>query len=78
MENSMDRITIHPEVSHGKPSIRNMRFPVAQLLELLAAGMRQEEILADYPYLEAEDIQACLLFAARMANVKSIVPLAAA
>lgn len=78
MENSIDRITIHPEVSHGKPSIRNMRFTVAQMLELLAAGMTQEEILADYPYLEAEDIQACLLFAARMANIKSIVPLAAA
>ena len=78
MENNIDRITIHPEVSHGKPSIRNMRFTVAQMLELLAAGMTQEEILADYPYLEAEDIQACLLFAARMANIKSIVPLAAA
>ncbi|MDX1942543.1 MAG: DUF433 domain-containing protein [Saprospiraceae bacterium] len=78
MENIIDRITINPEVSHGKPSIRNMRFTVAQLLELLAAGMTHKEILADYPYLEQEDIQACLLFAARMANMKSIIPLVAA
>lgn len=74
----LSRITINPEVSHGKPSIRNMRFTVAQLLELLAAGMTAEEILEDYPYLEQEDITACLLYAARMANTKSITPLAAA
>jgi len=78
MENIIQRITTHPDVSHGKPSIRNMRFTVAQLLELLAAGMTHEEILEDYPYLEVEDIYACLLFAARMANIKSIIPLAAA
>jgi len=78
MENIIERITINSEVSHGKPSIRNMRFTVAQLLELLAAGMTHEEILEDYPYLELEDIYACLLFAARMANVKSIIPLIAA
>lgn len=78
MESIIERITINSEVSHGKPSIRNMRFTVAQLLELLASGMMQEEILEDYPYLEEEDIQACLLFAARMANTKSIIPLAAA
>lgn len=75
MENIIKRITINVEISQGKPSIRNMRFTVAQLLELLAAGMTQEEILEDYPYLELEDIYACLLFAARMANTKSIIPL---
>lgn len=75
--NFITRITINPEVSQGKPSIRNMRFTVAQLLELLAAGMTHEEILEDYPYLEQEDIVACLLYAARMANTKSIIPLAA-
>lgn len=63
MENTIERITAHPEVSHRKPSIRNMRFTVAQLLELLAAGMTHEEILEDYPYLEEADIHACLLFA---------------
>jgi uncharacterized protein (DUF433 family) len=78
MKNIIERITINSEVSHGKPSIRNMRFTVAQLLELLAAGMTSEEILEDYPFLEEEDIFACLMFAARMANTKSIIPIAAA
>lgn len=73
----LDRITLNPEVCSGKPTIRNMRFTVAQLLELLAAGMTADEILEDYPYLEAEDIQACLVFAAKMANAKSVTPLAA-
>ena len=73
----LDRITLNPEVCSGKPTIRNMRFTVAQLLELLASGMPANEILEDYPYLEAEDIQACLVFAAKMANAKSVTPLAA-
>lgn len=59
----MQRITINPLVSGGKPSIRNMRFTVAQLLELLAAGMKENEIFEDYPFLEKEDIQACLIYA---------------
>ena len=56
----MERITINPEVCKGKPTIRNMRFTVTQMLELLASGMSQEEILDDYPFLEKEDILACL------------------
>lgn len=70
------RITLNPEVYSGKPTICNMQFTVAQLLELLAAGMSAAEIPKDYPYMEAEDIQACLVFAAKMANVKSVTPLA--
>ena len=70
------RITLNPKVCQGKPTIRNMRFSVAQLLELLASGMSHEEILADYPYLEKEDIEASLLFASQMANIKKFVPLA--
>jgi uncharacterized protein (DUF433 family) len=54
-----------------------MRFTVAQLLELLASGMTQTEILTDYPYLEEEDIKACLLYASIMANTKSFTPLTA-
>ena len=77
-EELLDRITLNPEVCSGSPTIRNMRFTVAQILELLAAGMTPEEILEDYPYLEAEDIQACLLFAAKMANTKSVITTAAA
>ena len=57
---------------NGKPTIRNMRFSVAQMLELLAAGMSSDEILNDYPFLEKEDIQACLLYAAHMANPRNI------
>lgn len=72
MINVSDRITLNPQVMQGKPTIRNMRFSVAQLLELLAGGMTFEEILADYPYLELEDIQACLLYASMLANVKTI------
>jgi uncharacterized protein (DUF433 family) len=68
------RITLNPEVCNGSPTIRNMRFTVANLLELLAAGMTNEEILADYPYLEKEDIEACLWFASQMANTRNIIP----
>lgn len=68
----LDRITSDPNVLGGKPAIRNMRFSVAQLLELLAGGMSFQEILDDYPYLEMEDIQACLAYAALIANAGSI------
>ena len=72
MTSDLNRITINPEVCSGKPSIRNMRFTVAQLLELLASGMTHGEILSDYAYLEEEDIQQALLYAALIANGRSI------
>jgi uncharacterized protein (DUF433 family) len=75
--NVFERITVNPEICHGKPTVRGLRYPVSLVLELLAAGMTREEILADYPDLEPEDIQACLAFAARLANVQRILPLAA-
>lgn len=56
----MERITINPDVCKGKPTIRNMRFTVTQMLELLASGMSHQEILQDYPFLEEADILACL------------------
>lgn len=71
------RITIDPEICHGKPTIRGLRYPVAMILELLSGGMSASEILADYDDLEAEDIKACLAFGARLANVQRIFPLAA-
>lgn len=77
MDTLIKRITLNPEVCNGKPTIRNMRFTVAQLLELLASGMTSEEILEDYPYIEQEDINACLRYAAKMANAQSIMVLAA-
>ena len=78
MDELLKRITINPEILFGKPSIRNMRYPVAMILDLLSAGMTNEEILADYPDLEKEDIQACLVFAARLASVSSIMKVKAA
>lgn len=75
MEDILARVTLNPAVSQGKPTLRNMRFTVAQLLELLAAGMTHQEILVDYPYLEDADIQAALLYAARIANARTIITL---
>jgi len=72
MENLIERITLNPNVCHGKPTIRNMRYPVEMVLDLLSSGMSQEEILADYPAMEAEDILACLAYASKLVMVKSI------
>jgi uncharacterized protein (DUF433 family) len=57
-------ITIEPGKRSGKPCIRGMRMTVYDVLEYLASGMTQEEILEDFPYLTREDILACLAFAA--------------
>lgn len=73
----LSRITINPNVCKGKPCIRNMRFTVVQLLELLASGMTFAEILADYPYLEEEDIEACLLYASKIADTKNVIAILA-
>jgi uncharacterized protein (DUF433 family) len=67
-----DCITIDPEIAHGKPTIRGLRYPVETILELLSSGMTVDEILADYEDLEREDILAALAFAARLAQVKSV------
>lgn len=72
MENLLDRITLNPAVCHGKPTIRNMRYPVEMILDLLSSGMSQEEIISDYPAIEKADILACLAYASRLVNVKSI------
>jgi uncharacterized protein (DUF433 family) len=60
----MSRITFNPAQCGGRPCIRGMRIRVKDVLELLAAGVTETEILTDYPYLEQEDIRACLAFAA--------------
>lgn len=67
----LNRITISPEICHGKPCIRNLRYPVESILELLSAGMTNEEILEDYEDLELTDIFAALAFARRLSQVKS-------
>ncbi len=72
----LGRITIDPDVCHGKPCIRGLRYPVESVLELLGSGMSSEEILGDYPDLEREDILAVLVYATRLAQVKRTVPAA--
>ena len=72
-----NRITIDPEICHGKPCIRGLRYPVENVLEWLASGMSIDDILADYKDLEREDILATLGFAARLAHVKRLEHLAA-
>ena len=71
----MQRITIDPQLCHGKPCIRGLRYPVEMLLELLSAGMTVEEILADYEDLEQADILAAFVFATRLSQVKRMQPL---
>lgn len=77
MNDELKRITVDPAICHGKPTVRGLRYPVSMILELLAGNMTPEEILADYPDLEREDISACLAFAARISSVHRILPLAA-
>ena len=75
----LKRITIDPEICHGKPCIRHMRYPVSAILEYLAGGDTVEDILAEFTDLEIQDIQACLAFAALAVNTKGsiIIPFAA-
>lgn len=71
----LDRITMNPGICHGKPTVRGLRYPVETMLELMASGMTQQEILDDYEDLEQEDLWACLLFAARLTKSKGSYPL---
>ncbi len=66
MQNLLGRITIDPNICHGKPCVRGLRYPVEMLMDLLSAGMTHEEILADYEDLERDDLLAVLAFATRM------------
>ena len=71
----LERITIKPDICHGKPTVRGLRYPVENMLELMASGMSHQEILDDYEDLEQEDLWACLLFAARLTRSKGSYPL---
>ncbi len=68
------RIAIEPSKLGGKPCVRGMRISVADVLEYLAADMSIEEILADFPYLEREDILACLAYAAEGERERGVTP----
>lgn len=77
MKNSLtDRITISQDICHGKPVIRGLRYPVETMLELLSSGMTMEELLADYPDLVKEDFLACIEYAAKLTQIKSIYRIA--
>jgi len=68
MENLVARITVNAEQCGGRPCIRGMRVRVSDVLDLLAAGLSPAEVVAELPYLEPEDVQACLQYAAREIN----------
>jgi uncharacterized protein (DUF433 family) len=68
MGNYLNRITINPAQLDGKPCIRNMRISVQTVLEFLGAGNTVEEVLAQYPLLQKEDISACLQYAAKVSG----------
>lgn len=72
------RITVNPQIYGGKPIVRGMRMAVEHVLGMLAAGDTPEAILEAYPYLEREDIQACLVFARRLVGRERIEPAIAA
>jgi uncharacterized protein (DUF433 family) len=71
MNTLISRITIDPEICHGKPVVRDMRIPVESILEYLAAGDSTEDLLSEFPDLERDDILACLEFAARSLKTQS-------
>ena len=68
----LSRITIDPAVCHGKPVIRGLRYPVESLLEYLAGGDSFDDVLAEFPDLEREDLQACIQFAAQSLKLRSV------
>ncbi|MGH3786863.1 MAG: DUF433 domain-containing protein [Pseudonocardiaceae bacterium] len=73
-----DRIVSDPAVCHGQPTVRGLRYPVENLLELLSSGMAIEEVLADYPDLERDDLLAALEFGALASGRRRVVPLGGA
>jgi uncharacterized protein (DUF433 family) len=70
----LKRVTFDPAVLGGRPAIRGLRISVSDVLDLLAAGVSREEILADFPYLEEDDISAVLEYAARAVDHRVIMP----
>jgi uncharacterized protein (DUF433 family) len=75
--NFSERITIDPQICHGKPTVRGLRYTVESILELLSSGMAIEEILADYEDLERDDVLAVLDYARRLSQINRIEPISA-
>ena len=67
----LGRIVIDPEICHGKPVVRGLRYPVESLLEYLAGGDSMEEVLAEFPDLEREDLLACLQYATESLKLRT-------
>lgn len=76
MTDLLARITIDPAICHGQPTVRGLRYPVQNVLELLASGMTEAEILADYEDLEPDDLRACQAYAAELLKAKTFYRLA--
>ena len=76
-EQLLQRITVDPQICHGKPCVRGLRYPVEWLLELLSSDMTETQILADYPDLEMDDLRAACAYGARMSRVKRMEPVMA-
>jgi uncharacterized protein (DUF433 family) len=74
----LERIVSDPNICHGQPVIRGLRYPVEMILELLASGMSNAEVLSDYADLEPDDLLAALEYGALAAAVRRVVPLGAA
>ncbi len=74
----LDRITVNPEICHGSPTIRGLRYPVSMIMGLLASGMTTDDVLADYADLERDDVLAALEYAARVTQTRTSVPTSAA
>ena len=75
--NLLSRITSSPDICHGKPCVRGLRYPVEFLLELLSSGMGHHEILDDYEDLERDDLLAAIAWAAKLTRTKRIEPVLA-
>lgn len=71
MDNLLVRITINPDICHGKPVVRNMRWSVEVILDMLSAGMTVGEITEDHPELEKEDVMAALRFGEQKETIDS-------
>ena len=67
-----ERITINMSICHGRPTIRGLRYPVEDMLELMSSGMTLDEILADYEDLERDDLLAVLAYATKLSRTKRI------
>ncbi|MCV7379823.1 hypothetical protein BST11_09875 [Mycobacterium alsense] len=74
----LGRITVDQAVCHGQPTVRGLRYPVHFLLELLSSGMTIEDVLADYPELQRDDLLAAVEFGAMATGGHRVVPLGAA